>query len=653
MSFTRQTEVCVTILAGALAALGADPAFFAVANATTEFRQVALSPDGRRVAYVEGLRNADNSDSRNSLIYIATEGAAPRRITVGPSGAKCQEKDITWSPDSRQIAFLSDCASSRQLQLYVADAVTGKTHKLTSVKGYLQTPKWSPEGMQIAVLFTENATRMAGPTEAGVKDAGVVEEVIHEQRLTLVDPRSGATRCVSPADTYVYEYDWSPEGARIVYTAAKGSGDNNWWIAQLYTLATATGDVKHLYKPELQIAVPRWSKDGKQIAFIGGLMSDEGSTGGDIYAISAEGGTPRDLTPNIQASPSWIDWLPSGRILYAETVDGGSAIAVLNPSKGESEVLWRGDESVRAGEDTLSASADGKSIATARSSFALPPEVWAGPINDWKQITHANASLKPVWGKSERLHWMSEGQRVQGWLMYPANYQAGRKYGLIVSVHGGPAAARKPAWPIWFDFTALSAEGFFVLFPNPRGSYGAGEAFTTANVKDFGFGDLRDIMAGVNQAEHDLPIDDNRLGIGGWSYGGYMTMWAVTQTHRFHAAVAGAGIANWQSYYGENLIDQWMIPYFGSSVYDDPAMYARSSPITYIRNADTPTLIVVGDSDEECPSPQSYEFWHALKTKGVKTRLVIYPGEGHRFHKREDQKDVLARTVDWFRENLQ
>jgi len=634
--------------ASAMAALGGEPAYLAVVNATTQFRQVAISPDGRHVAYVEGVRNADSSDSRNSLIYIAAEDAAPRRITAGSSGAKCQEKDITWSPDSRQIAFLSDCASPKQLQLYVADAGTGKLHKLTSVKGYLQNPKWSPEGTQIAVLFTENATRMAGPTEAGVKDAGVVEEAIHEQRLTLVEPHSGATRWLSPADTYVYEYDWSPEGARIVYTGAKGSGDNNWWVAQLYAIATATGDVKQIYKPEMQIAEPRWSKDGKQIAFIGGLMSDEGSTGGDIYAIPAEGGAVRDLTPKIQASPSWIDWLPNGRMLYAETIDGGSAIALLNVGNGESEVLWRGDETV-----SVSASADGKSLAAARSSFTLPPEVWAGPINEWKQITHANASLQPVWGKSEKLHWMSEGQRVQGWLMYPANYQAGRKYGLIVSVHGGPAAAKKPSWPGWFDLTALSAEGFFVLFPNPRGSYGAGETFTTGNVKDFGFGDLRDIMAGVNQAEHDLPIDDSRLGIGGWSYGGYMTMWTVTQTHRFHAAVAGAGIANWQSYYGENLIDQWMIPYFGSSVYDDPAMYARSSPITYIRNVDTPTLIVVGDADEECPSPQSYEFWHALKTRGVKTRLVIYPGEGHHFRKRENQKDVLARTVDWFRENLQ
>jgi dipeptidyl aminopeptidase/acylaminoacyl peptidase len=595
------------------------------------------------------------------MVFVAGSGGGEsgeaKRITAGSVDAKCQEKDIAWSPDSRRVAFLSDCASPKQLQLYVADVSTGKTHKLTNLKGYLQLPKWSPDGEQIAVLFTENATRMAGPTEAGAKDAGVVEETIHEQRLALVDAHTGTARQISPADTYVYEYDWSPEGARIVYTAAKGSGDNNWWIAELYTIATATREVRHVYKPDMQIAAPRWSKDGKRIAFIGGLMSDEGSTGGDIYAVPAEGAPDgsavRDLTPGIAASPSSIEWLPDGRILFAETVDGGSAIAVLNPAKGESEVLWRGDESLRAGEETVSVSADGKSVATVRTSWSQPPEVWAGPVNDWRRVTHANESLKPVWGKSEKLHWMSGGVRVQGWLMYPVDYTTGRKYGLIVSVHGGPAGAKKPAWPNWFDMSAMSAEGFFVLSPNPRGSFGAGEEFTKGNVKDFGYGDLRDIMAGVDQAVKDLPIDENRLGIAGWSYGGYMTMWAVTQTHRFHAAVSGAGIANWQSYYGENLIDQWMIPYFGKSVYDDPAVYAHSSPITYIKYVETPTLVVVGDADEECPAPQSYEFWHALKTKGVKTQLVIYPGEGHRFHKVDDQRDVLRRTIAWFRENLQ
>ena len=173
---------------------------------------------------------------------------------------------------------------------------------------------------------------------------------------------------------------------------------------------------------------------------------------------------------------------------------------------------------------------------------------------------------------------------------------------MVVSIHGGPANLNTPHWPgANFDLSVLSALGYFVFFPNPRGSYGQGEAFTRANVKDFGYGDLRDVMAGVDAVLKQAPVDPNRMGVAGWSYGGYMTMWTVTQTNRFKAAVAGAGIANWQSYYGENSIDQWMIPYFGASVYDDPAVYAKSSPITFIKNVKTPTLIVVGRARRGMP----------------------------------------------------
>ena len=194
----------------------------------------------------------------------------------------------------------------------------------------------------------------------------------------------------------------------------------------------------------------------------------------------------------------------------------------------------------------------------------------------------------------------------------------------------------------------LPSQGYCVLLPNPRGSYGNGEAFTQANIKDFGNGDLRDILAGVDAAVAQAPIDGNRVGIIGWSYGGYMTMWAVTQTGRFKAAVAGAGIASWQSYYGQNKIDQWMIPFFGASVYDDPAVYAKSSPITFIKKAKTPTLVLHGDRDSEVPTPQGYEFWHALKSIGVPTELVIYPGEGHAISQREHIHDIERRLVAWF-----
>jgi dipeptidyl aminopeptidase/acylaminoacyl peptidase len=238
---------------------------------------------------------------------------------------------------------------------------------------------------------------------------------------------------------------------------------------------------------------------------------------------------------------------------------------------------------------------------------------------------------------------------VQGWLLYPAHYDPAKKYPLIVSVHGGPSSAVLPRWPdLGYNSIAFSALDYFVLMPNPRGSYGEGEAFTQANRKDFGYGDLHDILAGVDSVTTKFPIDQQRIGITGWSYGGFMVMFAVTQTQRFHAAVAGAGIANWQSYYGENSIDQWMIPFFGASVYDDPGVYAKSSAIDFIHKVKTPTLVVVGDRDGECPAPQSFEFWHALRAQHVPTQLVVYPDEGHHFNSPAHRRDVLQRALAWF-----
>src|SRR5258706_3014405 len=224
---------------------------------------------------------------------------------------------------------------------------------------------------------------------------------------------------------------------------------------------------------------------------------------------------------------------------------------------------------------------------------------------------------------------------------------------MIVVVHGGPAAEVRPSWPRrGLPLELLSSHGYFLFLPNPRGSYGQGEDFTRANLRDFGYGDLRDVWAGVDTVKKSYPVDEKRIGIAGWSYGGFMTMWTVTQTNRFRAAFAGAGIANWQSYYGENAIDQWMIPYFGASVYDDPAVYARASAINFIKKTKTPTLVVVGSGDGECPPPQSYEFWHALKTLGVKTQLVVYEREGHIFVKPDHLRDVMSRAVAWFDEYL-
>jgi len=626
------------------------------------FSGAEISPDGKRVAWVENLPGPGGAPSSDTAIYVADVNAPehPARISAGDGKVSHEEHDAVWSPDGKRIAFLSDAASHGQLQLFVVDSAGAKAKpkQLTHFKGFVSDPGWSPDGKQIAVLYTENATRAAGPLVAETPDEGVISENYLEQRLTLVDPSTSVVREISPADTYVYEYGWAPTSDRLVISSAKGNGDDNWWVASLSAIDAATGAMQTvLAKPETQIAVPRWSPDGKQIAFIGGLMSDEGVTGGDVFVVPAIGSSAQNVTPEMKESASSISWLPgSGAILFTAIADGETAINRLGLAGGGISRLWSGAERISPGHfsPSISVSSDGKISAAVRQSFAQPPEVWAGPIGNWRQITHNNAGLEAGWGKAVSLHWTTEIGTVQGWLVYPLNFDPAKKYPMVVAVHGGPASASMPGWPSrWSYFMTLPSRGYFVLFPNPRGSYGEGEKFTSANVKDFGGGDFLDIMAGVDQAIKSAPIDPNRLGITGWSYGGYMTMWAVTQTSRFRAAVSGAGLANWVSYYGENKIDQWMIPYFGASVYDDPGVYAKSAPINFIKNAKTPTLVVVGDRDGECPAPQSFEFWHALKTMGVPTEMVVYSSEGHMFVNPAHNRDVIQRTAAWFDTYLQ
>jgi len=620
----------------------------------------AISPDGTTVAW--SVREGDGSK-----IHL-TEVADPGKDKIVSTGLKqtdCGSSDPKWSPNGESLAFVSDCTAasdkSGQEQVFLWSKKTGEAKQFTHLTGGIDSLAWSPDGKTIGFLFVENATRSAGALAAMKPWAGVIgEDGVEIQRVGVVKVEDGAFTQITPPNLHVYEFDWSPDSKDLAFVAANPPGENNWWVAQLYTEAIASGETKSILDTAairgslhgLQIAVPRWSPDGKQIAFIGGLMSDQGATGGDLYLIRASGGEPKDVTPGRAASISYIAWLGPQLIGIAEHVGGDSHLTALDLATGQDspQVNVTFPESIGAGGFAMSVSVSNQqNIALIRSSFERAPEVWAGPDDDLKQITHLNDGLKPAWGKTENVEWTNQGFKVQGWLLYPANYDPAKKYPLIVSVHGGPSSAVTPRWPgAGYGGVPFSALGYFVFMPNPRGSYGQGEKFTQANVKDFGYGDLRDILAGMDVLEKRFPIDKNREGLTGWSYGGFMTMFAVTQTTRFRAAVAGAGISDWQSYYGENSIDQWMTPFFGKSVYDDPAVYAKSSAIDYIKNVKTPTLVVVGDRDGECPAPQSFEFWHALKAEGVKTQLVVYPNEGHGFRDPAHRRDVLERALNWF-----
>jgi dipeptidyl aminopeptidase/acylaminoacyl peptidase len=617
--------------------------------------QVAISPDGTQVAYVVG----------GELTITAIPTGATHRIAPDQKTTR----DITWSADSRRLAWLSDLPGEKpEAQLWTA-AVNGTSSEQVAVlKGYAEAPRYSPDGAKLAVLYIEGIPRIAGPLQPMTALAGVVGEQTFEQRIAVVDLAAMRLTQITPADVYVYKYDWTPDSKSWAAIAAQGSGDNNWWIARLYNVDAETGQMREIYKPKWQIAEPHVSPDGKSIAFIEGIMSDEGLTGGDVYVVPMAGGAARNLTPRIKASPSSLAWISSDRIALIANVDGNSGYAVVpeagypagSPWKGLPGGSWTSEELIGATTDawvpSASFSRDGSVSAVVRHSASMPPEVWAGKTADWKQLTHLNQNVKATWGESRNVNWLSDNTtsgeaRVQGWLTFPANYDAAKKYPLVISVHGGPSWACTSKWSSggMGSMAGASLLGWFVLCPNPRGSFGQGEAFTQGNVKDFGGGDYRDIMAGVDAMIRQYPIDPKRIGIRGHSYGGYMTMWAETQTH-FAAAVAGAGLSDFQSYYGLNDIDEWMIPFFGASVYDDPAVYEKSDPIRFVKKVTTPTLILAGDSDGEVPMEQSLEWYHALETMKVPAQMIVYPNEGHIFYKPADARDYSLRMLRWFDE---
>ena len=630
--------------------------------------QVAISPDSKQMAWI-----ADGE------IRVAPLGSvdSSRHVTAATSSEQsCSEDNLAWSPDSRTLAFFSDCADpGDQSDLYLAGLDGNPPQRITELHGYVGLPAFSPDGRSIAFLYVKGATRSPGGLAAMKPFAGVIgEDGVEVQRVAVA--RIAVTvptppAIISPPDLHVYEFDWSPDSKSLAYVAAAPPGENNWWVAKLYT-QPVDGKPRTILAPAniagplhgLQIAVPRWSPDGKTIAFIGGLMSDQGSTGGDVWIVPSQGGEPRDLTADRSTSPAWIEW-QNDRSLFVSELAGGSSQLVLlalhddagrttSATAGEPIFSFPGIAEDGRLEHSLSSTADGSLFVFRASSFDHPAEIYvahaAAARPEITQLSHINAGIAPAWGKSVSMDWTNDSFRVQGWLTLPQDYNPRKNYPLIVEVHGGPASAIVPYWGASGPLSpqAFSALGYFVLQPNPRGSFGQGEAFTQANRKNFGYGDLRDILAGVDAVERKYPIDPERVGLTGWSYGGFMTMFAVTQTHRFKAAVAGAGISDWLSYYGENSIDQWMIPYFGASVYDDPAVYAKSSAIDFIKQARTPTLVVVGDRDGECPAPQSFEFWHGLRDLHIPTELVVYPDEGHGFVDPSHRSDVLERAAKWF-----
>src|SRR5579859_1107221 len=607
-----------------------------------QYRDVTISPKGDQIAAIESDDPFQSETDPHPVVVIHDRTDGKILAQYDPCKT-CTYSGAAWSPDGQALALIATDRKARTSTLQMIR--DGKIETALAFGGLLETPRWSPNGQTLAVLATERPRKIGGATQAGAPIVGEIGAATDEQRVAILPASGGALQFLSPSDTYVYEYDWTPDGKGFVVTEAKGDGDNNWWVAKLAAVGV-DARFREIANPGVQMKWPKVSPDGKTVAFVGGLHSDFGPTGGDLYTVAFAGGKAVDKTPTFKGSLTSLIWRPNGLYATAIVVDN-NVVLTLDPATGAAKTLISAPVSFSAGDGHISLSRDAKLMAAVSEDFTRPPHIGAGPIAAMQQITHENDALSAqVTAKS--VTWKNEGFDVQGWLTGPLNIEPGKKYPMIVLVHGGPSSAVQPSY-MWKGTTNdLVQHGFYVFQANPRGSFGQGEAFTKANVKDFGGGDLRDILAGVDAVEKVAPIDDHRLGVYGHSYGGYMTMWTVTHSNRFKAGVAGAGIADWVSYYGENGINQWMVPFFGTTAYKDPAAYDKFSPIRYINAAKTPTFIYVGERDVECPADQSLQFHAGLDAVGVPNSLVIYAGEGHGIREAEHKADLKKRILGWF-----
>lgn len=615
-----------------------------------------ISPDGRWVAYVVGENGKAAADKppRSQLWLTPADGSgAARRLTAGPS----QDKSPRWAPAGDRLAFLSDRSEpGKGFQIYLLPMAGGEATALTSVKGRIADIAWCRDGRHIA--FT-----MADAEAEGRGDVIHFEEHPLFQGLYLADAASGDVRRLSPEGVQVWEFAESADGADFAVVTSAAPWEWSWYEASVGRVPAAGGVVAEVCRVAgRQVASPVWSPDGQQIAFLAGALSDRGSVGAGLWVAPASGGEARHVTDGYEGSFTWLSWQEPRNLLFMGYQGMKGSIGRVRLD-GKVELLYQ--EAVGFGprrQPRFTLDKDGKHLAAVREDLRSLADVWVADLSggkpEWQRRTDVNpAAASMERGDARIIQWKApDGMAIEGVLLTPPGWDKGRVDGqpggtaggalpMVVIVHGGPTAlySARTMW-LWAPF--LATRDMAVLMPNPRGSTGRGLTFAEANLGDMGGADLQDILAGVDACIEMGVADADRLGIAGWSYGGYMSAWATTQTRRFKAAVVGAGIANWVSFHGTSEIPTWDAAYLKDQPYGGEA-YRQWSPLTHVSAVTAPTLILHGEQDTCVPVGQAYEWFRALKEHGVKACLRVYPREPHGLRERAHDKEMQEAAVAW------
>ncbi len=622
---------------------------------------VQMAADGSRIAYAvrDGYRD-QTPDPRANIWVVGTDGSQGKQWTSGP------RTDLAprWSPDSRTLAFISDRATDEPRGIYVLAAEGGEARRLSSVQGNVSDLQWSPDGQWIAYLATQPDREETKQRREKKDDAILFEGDAKLTALWVVRADDCEARQVSTNADNIWEFCWLPDGSGFVLVCSEEPFEWSWYSCYLATLTLAGGPPQKLYEQRgMQVATPSASPDGSHVAFVRGIWSDRGSVGGDVCCLAIGGGKAACLTEGYPGSFASAQWLDNEDLLAIGYHKGEGALFRLGREAAPTR-LWSGEVSfAERWQPRFSLNAYRSVLAVVREDHGSPPDVWTATVPvrgqdrevEWRRLTESQPDLKAfVSGDPKTLHWTSaDGTSVQGILLKPAGYDPQIAYPLITVVHGGPSALYNHSYITSYFWAALLvSEGYLVLLPNPRGSTGWGRHFAEANLGDMGGGDLQDVLAGVDHVVQSGLANSERLGLCGWSYGGFMAAWGITQTTRFAAAIVGAGIVNWRSFHGVSNIPNWDRLFNQDNPYREGGRYSERAPIPHAAEVRTPTLILHGERDECVPVGQGYEWYRAMKEHGVDTQLVVYPREGHGITEKAHLEDLMGRVTAWFSQHL-
>jgi dipeptidyl aminopeptidase/acylaminoacyl peptidase len=678
--FVTSLPLVLLFIAFAFGAAGEKRMTIEDALASKQIGAPQFSPDGKRLAYT--VSEWDQKENRRiaHIRLVSADGGPGTNLTKGEKGESAPQ----WSPDGSRIAFLADRDKGSQIWIIPVDG--GEAEKLTSEENSVQSFRWSPDAKQIAFV-TRDTPKDKAEREKKKKDKFdtiVVDSDFSYSHLWTINVESKEKKRLTEGGFSASNPQWSPDGASIAFVMSRSGAQESAFIdisedrnTDIHIVPAGGGSPRQITTNPAADTNPQWSPDGKWIAYTSNTDQRSWAAKTDVMLISPAGGPPKNLTKDFLESAGFgLAWAPDGQMLYFSSGVGTYthifSVAPEDGDGGKVAQVTRGDRNYGAFDiagytpnlglaatppfnPNQPAYTPNWKMAYLVNDSLTPEDIWVAPLKQFdqaKKITWISPEIKDfALAETSVIKWKGPDDfDIEGVLVKPLGYEAGKRYPLILQIHGGPYGRFSNTFnsraQIW------AANGYAVLMPNPRGSTGYGNQFTTANVGDWGGKDFKDIMAGVDAAIARGIADPDRLVVMGGSYGGFMTFWTITQTDRFKAAIGHAGICDWYSFHGQSDIPGLMEYGFLGQPWTSPEVYRKWSPMTYVDRAKTPLMITHGERDLRVPISQGEQYYRALKKRGVEVVFLRFPREGHGIQEPNHQIDLFQRQLEWFDSHL-